>query len=90
MALLLFCSAIPPFGSAQALQIPHGMRAVKIRVASVLSVSPGVYVDVLVTTKRGQTRTVLQNVKVAASHQNTRVVTFLVSPDDAAESNDCR
>jgi len=83
LALLLLCSAITPIGSAQTVQIPPGMRLVEIHLARNLPVAPGDYVDVLVTAKQGRTRTVLHNVKVAATDQGTRVVAFLVSPDDA-------
>jgi Flp pilus assembly protein CpaB len=62
------------------------MRAVEIRVASDLSATPGDHVDVLVTAKQGATRIVLHNVKVVAADQNIRVVTFLLSPDDAQKA----
>jgi len=61
------------------------MRTATIRVPNDLSVVAGDRVDVLITTatKQRQTTTMLQNAKVVAADQNTRVVTLLVSAEDA-------
>ncbi|PYX67406.1 MAG: hypothetical protein DMG74_00130 [Acidobacteria bacterium] len=83
LALLLSCSAIPPSGSVPTVQIPPGMRALDMHVDEDVFVAAGDHVDVLLTIKQGQTSTVIENVEVAAANQSTRVVTFLVSPDDA-------
>jgi len=59
------------------------MRALDMHVDEDVFVAAGDHVDVLLTIKQGQTSTVIENVEVAAANQSTRVVTFLVSPDDA-------
>jgi Flp pilus assembly protein CpaB len=85
LALFMSCSAIPPSGSTPEVHIPRGMRAVSMHLDEDVSVAAGDRVDVLLTTTQGQTSTVLEleNVEVVAVNQNTRVVTFLASPDDA-------
>jgi Flp pilus assembly protein CpaB len=67
-------------------QIPRGMRAVSVR--SNIAVAPGDHVDVLVVGKGQETNTVLENVEVAAAEKESRVVTLLVSPDDAQRVTD--
>ena len=88
LAVLLLYPAIPTFGSAQTVQIPRGMRAVKIRIADDLSAVAGDRVDLLVTANQGATRVVLQNLKVVSADKNTLVVTFFLSPDDAQRATD--
>lgn len=83
LALSMSCSAIPPSGSAPEVHIPRGMHAVSMHIDENVSVASGDHVDVLLTTKQGQTSTALENVEVVAVNQSTRVVTFLASPDDA-------
>jgi Flp pilus assembly protein CpaB len=82
-------------GSGMQSLIPPGMRAVSVRVNEVIgnmAVLPGMRVDVLLTgssssANEEQTTTVLENVPVIATGQQqpqtARVITFLVSPEDA-------
>ena len=47
LALLLSCSAIPPYGNLPADLVPPGMRAVNILVDEDISLAPGDRVNVL-------------------------------------------
>jgi Flp pilus assembly protein CpaB len=87
LVLFLSCSTTPPSGSVPAIHpaihIPPGMRAVSIHLDESLSGAPGDHVDVSLTTKQGETSTVLENVQLADVNLNARLVTFMVSSDDA-------
>ena len=63
--------------------IPRGMRAVSL--ISDIPVTPGDRVDVLVVAKGQETKSVLENAEVAAADKESGIVTFLLSPGDAAK-----
>jgi Flp pilus assembly protein CpaB len=86
LALLLSCGDnvhVVPM-----VRIPPGMRGLSIPINEGISVVPGDHVDVLVVGKGQETKTVLENVEVAAAEKESGVVVFLVSPDDAQRVTD--
>lgn len=86
-----------PAGSPLAAVIPEGKRAITVRVNDVIGVAgfllPGSRVDIIATTKKGESNTILQDIKVLAVDQTTtaqkdspvvvRAVTLEVDPAEA-------
>jgi Flp pilus assembly protein CpaB len=63
--------------------IPYGMRAIAIRVDGVIGfVAPGNYVDVIKTADQ-RSSMLLENVRVLNGRHNPRIVTLLVTPEEA-------
>jgi pilus assembly protein CpaB len=86
-----------PAGSPLAAVIPEGKRAITVRVNDVIGVAgfllPGSRVDVIATSRKGESHTILQDIKVLAVDQTTtpqkdapvvvRAVTLEVDPAEA-------
>ena len=66
------------------------MRALDMHVDEDVFVAAGDHVDVLLTTKQGQTSTVIENVEVAAANQSTSRGDILGVSLRCTEGNDCR